>query len=284
MATAAPDLLAGAPALGSGLGYRPPFRADLFANRARVDFLEIVADHYFDAPPERLKELDLLRAHFPLVAHGLDLSIGSAEGVDVAYLERLARLIDRIAPPWWSEHLCFTRAGGVEIGHLAALPHTREAVDVVARNVEQVRRRIRAPLILENVTTVVRVPGAEMDEPAFLTEVLARTGCGWLCDVANLYTNAVNHGVDLDATFERWPWDRLVQIHYAGGRWREGVLIDSHDAATSDAVWKLYDRIVARAPVKGAILERDERLPPFAQLLDEVARARATLREHRRWA
>lgn len=284
MATAAPDFLAGAPALGSGLGYRPPFRADLFANRARVDFLEIVADHYFDAPPERLKELDLLRAHFPLVAHGLDLSIGSAEGVDFAYLEKLARLIDRIAPPWWSEHLCFTRAGGVEIGHLAALPHTREAVDVVARNVEQVRRRIKAPLILENVTTVVRVPGAEMDEPAFLTEVLARTGCGWLCDVANLYTNAVNHGVDLDATFEHWPWDRLVQIHYAGGRWRDGVLIDSHDAATNDAVWKLYDRIVARAPVKGAILERDERLPPFADLLDEVARARATLREHRRWA
>lgn len=283
MATAAPDPLAGAPALGSGLGYRPPFRADLFAHRARVDFLEIVADHYFDAPPEKLKELDLLCAHFPLVAHGLDLSIGSAEGVDIAYVERLARLIDRIAPPWWSEHLCFTRAGGVEIGHLAALPHTREAVDVVARNVEQVRRRIRAPLILENVTTVVRVPGAEMDEPAFLTEVLERTGCGWLCDVANLYTNAVNHGVDLDATFECWPWDRLVQIHYAGGRWRDGVLIDSHDAATSDAVWRLYDRIVARAPVKGAILERDERLPPFVQLLNEVARARATLREHRRW-
>jgi uncharacterized protein len=273
-----------APALGSGLGYRPPFRADLFAHRSGVDFLEIIADHYFDAAPEKLKELDLLRAHFPLVAHGLDLSIGSAEGVDAAYLEKLAQLIARIEPPWWSEHLCFTRAGGVEIGHLAALPYTREAVDVVARNVDRVRKRISAPLVLENITTVVRVPGAEMDEPEFLAQVLARTGCGWLCDVANLYTNAVNQCVDLDATFERWPWDRLVQIHYAGGRWRDGVLIDSHDAATSEAVWALYDRIVARAPVKGVILERDERLPPFSDLLDEVARARATLREHGRWA
>ena len=89
--------------------------------------------------------------------------------------------------------------------------------------------------------------------------------------------------LDLDTTFERWPWDRLVQIHYAGGRWRDGVLIDSHDAATSEAVWALYDRIVARAPVKGVILERDERLPPFGDLLDEVARARATLKEHGRW-
>lgn len=280
MATAADR----APALGSGLGYRPPFRADLFAHRSGVDFLEIIADHYFDAAPEKLKELDLLRAHFPVVAHGLDLSIGSAEGVDAAYLEKLARLIARIEPPWWSEHLCFTRAGGVEIGHLAALPYTREAVDVVARNVERVQKRISAPLVLENITTVVRVPGAEMDEPEFLAQVLSRTGCGWLCDVANLYTNAVNQCVDLDATFERWPWDRLVQIHYAGGRWRDGVLIDSHDAATSEAVWTLYDRIVARAPVKGVILERDERLPPFSDLLDEVARARATLREHGRWA
>lgn len=261
-------------ALGSGLGYRPQFRADLFAHRSDVDFLEIIADHYFDASPEKLAELDLLRAHFPLVAHGLDLSIGSAEGIDPRYLDRLARLIGRIDPPWWSEHLCFTKAGGVEIGHLAAVPYTQEAIEIVARNVAQVRIRIRAPLILENVTTVVRMPGAEMDEPEFLTRVLARTGCGWLCDVANLYANAVNHGVDIDATFERWPWDRLVQVHYAGGRWREGVLIDSHDAATSEAVWALFARIVARAPIKGAILERDERLPAFQELLAEVTRAR----------
>lgn len=288
MATAVRDaasLAAGElPALGSGLGYRAPFRADLFANRARVDFLEIIADHYFDAAPEKLKELDLLRAHFPIVAHGLDLSIGSAEGVDPAYLNKCARLIERIEPPWWSEHLCFTRAGGVDIGHLAALPYTREAIDAVARNVETVQKRISAPLILENITTVVRAPGGEMDEPEFLTRVLDRTGCGWLCDVANLHANTVNFAVDLDATFERWPWDRVVQIHYAGGRWRDGVIIDSHDTATSAAVWALYDRIVAHAPVKGAILERDERLPPFDELLDEVARARATLREHGRWA
>ncbi|BDV34212.1 DUF692 domain-containing protein [Methylocystis iwaonis] len=272
-----------APALGSGLGYRPPFRADLFANRSRVDFLEIIADHYFDAPKEKLAELDLLRAHFPIVAHGLDLSVGSAEAIDSAYLEKFARLIERLDPPWWSEHLCFTRAGGVDIGHLAALPYTQEAIDVVARNVDTVRKRINAPLLLENITTVVRVPGAEMDEPEFLTRTLDATGCGWLCDVANLYTNAVNQQVDIDATFERWPWERLVQIHYAGGRWRDGVLIDSHDSATSEAVWALYDRIVARAPVKGVILERDERLPIFAELLDEVARARATMRDCGRW-
>jgi uncharacterized protein (UPF0276 family) len=179
--------------------------------------------------------------------------------------------------------LCFTRAGGVRIGHIASLPYTREAIDAVARNVDYVRRRIKTPLILENVTTVVRIPGSEMDEAEFLSRTLEATGCGWLCDVANLHVNATNFGFDLERDFDRWPWDRLVQIHYAGGRARNGLLIDSHDAATSDAVWTLYDRVVARAPVRGVVLERDENMPPFLELIDEAARARATLVENRRW-
>lgn len=272
-----------APALGSGVGFRPQFRAELFAHRDQIDFLEIIADHYLDASREKLDELALLKSHFPLVAHGLDLSIGSAEGLDMRYIEKMATLIERIDPPWWSDHLCFTRAGGVSIGHLASLPYTQEAIDVVARNVEHLRRRIKTPLILENITCVVRIPGGDMDEPEFLSRTLEATGCGWLCDVANMHVNAQNFGVDLGAAFERWPWDRLVQIHYAGGRERNGVLIDSHDAATSDEVWALYDRIVARAPVKAVILERDERMPPFGELIDEVARARATLTETGRW-
>lgn len=272
-----------APTLGSGVGFRPQFRADLFAHRDEVDFLEIVADHYLDASREKLDELELLKSHFPLVVHGLDLSIGGAEGLDLRYLDKVAALIERIDPPWWSEHLCFTRAGGVSIGHLASLPYTQEAIDVVARNVDCLRKRIKTPLILENITCVVRVPGAEMEEAEFLSRTLETTGCGWLCDVANLHVNAKNFGYDLDAEFERWPWDRLVQIHYAGGRERDGRLIDSHDAATSEAVWTLYDRIIARAPVKAAVLERDEKIPPFPELLVEVARARATLRKHGRW-
>ena len=273
--------MSGLPRLGSGLGYRPRFRAELFANRTRIDFLEIIADHYFDASPEKLAELDLLAAHFPLVPHGLDLSLGSAEGLDANYVEKLAKLLERINPPWFSEHLCFTRAGGTSIGHLAALPFTASAIDAVARNVDALRKRIKVPLLLENVTTVVAVPGARMDEAEFLTRALERADCGWLCDVANLHANAVNHGVDIDAGFEHWPWDRVVQIHYAGGRWRDGALIDSHDRATAEAVWTLFERVAARAPIKGAVLERDENLPPFAELLAETDRARNIMLAHR---
>ncbi len=272
------------PTLGVGLGFRPPLLAELFRSRDRVDFLEVTADHYFDAPREALDELDLLAAHFPLIPHGLDLSLGSAEGVDGAYLSKFASLVDRLDPPWWSEHLSFTRAGGVSIGHLATLPYTREAVEVVARNVEAVRRRIDAPLILENVTATVLVPSSEMDEPEFLTAVLDRTGCGWLCDVTNMYTNAVNQGIDPGSWLDRWPWDRVVQMHFAGGHWHDGVLVDSHAHPASPEVWSALEEAVARSPVKGIILERDERLPPLSELLDELERARAIGRRHGRWA
>jgi uncharacterized protein (UPF0276 family) len=271
------------PVLGVGLGFRPPFRADLFRNRGQVDFLEITADHYFDATPEKRDELDLLAAHFTLIPHGLDLSLGSAEGIDGAYLDRFAALVERLDPPWWSEHLAFTRAGGLSIGHLATLPSTREVVEVVARNVEACRRRIGVPLILENITATVLVPGAEMTEPEFLTAVLDATGCGWLCDVTNLYTNAVNQGLDLVESLDAWPWDRVVQMHFAGGHWHDGVLVDSHAHATVPEVWQALDAAVSRSSVKGIILERDEQLPPFAELLDELEQARSIGRRHGRW-
>jgi len=270
-------------ALGVGLGFRPPLRAELFQNRDRVDFLEITADYYLGAAPEKRDVLDLLAAHFTLVPHGLDLSLGSAEGIDSAYLDRVAALVERIAPPWWSEHLAFTKAGGVSIGHLATLPYTQEAIDAVVRNVETVRRRIDVPLILENVTATVLVPGAEMGEAAFLTEVLARTGCGWLCDITNLYTNAVNQGLALETCLEGWPWERVVQMHFVGGCWRDGVLIDSHSHATPPEIWRLLEAAVARAPVRGIVLERDERLPPFGELIDELEQARAIGQRAGRW-
>jgi uncharacterized protein (UPF0276 family) len=272
------------PALGVGIGFREPFRAELFRHRDRVDFLEVTADHYFDAPEEKRAELELLADHFPIIPHGLDLSLGSAEGVDACYLEAMVDLVARLDPPWWSEHIAFTRAGGVPIGHLAPLPWTCEAVEVIAHNVEQVRRRTPVPLILENITTPLVIPGSEMDEAEFITAVLDRTGCGLLCDVTNLYTNAVNHGLELERVVDRWPWDRVVQLHFAGGHWHNGSLIDSHAHPTPPEVWDVLEAAVARAPVRGIILERDENLPPFADLLGELGRARAIGRRHRRWA
>lgn len=187
-----------------------------------MDFLEITADHYFDATPEKLRELELLREHFTLIPHGLNLSLGSADGLDSAYLEKFAELVKRLSPPWWSEHIAFTRAGGVEIGHLTPLPFTREAVRTLQQNIAHVRRAISAPLILENITTMVSLPGAEMTEAEFVAEVLKQTDCGLLLDVTNLHTNAVNHGYDAMQFLDQIPLERVVQLHFAGGHQHQG--------------------------------------------------------------
>ena len=276
--------LAPLPTLGVGLGFREPFLTDLFLHPAAADFLEIVADHYFDPTPEKSAELDLLAERFTLIPHGLDLSLGSADGLDAAYLEKFAQLIERLDPPWWSEHLAFTRADGIAIGHLTPLPFTREAVEVFARNVATVRRRIATPLILENITCSIQLPGAEMTEAAFVSAVLDATDCGLLLDVTNLHTNCVNHRADPLAALAQLPLDRVVQLHFTGGHTHDGELIDSHSHPTPPEVWSLLEHVLRRAPVRGVILERDENLPPFAELAAELARARTLGRRHQRWA
>jgi hypothetical protein len=276
-------MLSHLPTLGVGLGFREPFRSDLFLNRGGVDFLEIVAEHYLDAPPQKEQELELLAAHFPLIPHAINLSLGSAEGLDADYLGKLAALIKQLNPPWWSEHICFTRAGGVDIGHLSPLPYTHEAVEVVCRNIEQARRLIDVPLIVENITYMLTVPGGEMTEAQFLAEVVERSDCGLLLDVTNLHINGVNHNYDVHAFLSQLPLERVVQLHFVGGHWHDGVLIDSHSHSTPVEVWKLMDEVLASVPVKGIVLERDENLPPFAEISAEVEHARKIGRCHGRW-
>jgi len=276
-------MLSRIPALGVGLGFREPFRGELFLNQGQVDFLEITADHYLDAPPEKEEELELLAEHFILVPHAINLSLGSAEGVDPDYLEKLAKLIARLNPPWWSEHIAFTKAGGIDIGHLSPLPFSEEAVEVLCRNIKEVKSRIPVPLILENITYLVNVPGGEIAEDEFLVRVLEQTDCGMLLDVMNLHANAVNHGYDPYAFLDRLPSERIVQLHFVGGHWHDNMLIDSHSHATPVQVWQLMEEVISKAPVKGAILERDENLPPFAELLVEVQQARQIGEKHQRW-
>ena len=183
-----------------------------------------------------------------------------------------------VKPPFWSEHIAFTRAGGRSIGHLAPMPRTNEAIEAIARNVERAHRAIPTSLILENITEGFVSPGAEMDEPEFVAGVLEASGCGWLCDVANLWTNAVNQGRDWRAELERWPWQKAVQAHFAGGRQgRDGEWIDSHDRPTPPEAFALMAELGRRGALRGAILERDEDLPPFDEMLVELDRARSAL-------
>ena len=181
------------PVLGVGIAFRQPFLADVFHHLDAIDFLEITADHYFNGGPGKYSELDLLKRHFTLIPHGLDLSLGSAEGIDDAYLAATARAHCACGPAMVERaHRVHSRGRRV---HRTSRPTPLDSRSRRCRrgNVERVKSRIHSPLILENITSPMIVPGSEMDEVEFLTAVLDRTGCGLLCDVTNLYTNSVNH-------------------------------------------------------------------------------------------
>lgn len=282
-------MLTNIPVMGVGLGYRAPFRSELFQNRRAVDFLEITADHFFSDSvavnwqSHSGQELSLLKNHFPLIPHGLNLSLGSAEGLDRHYLDQLASVVEAVNPPYWSEHVALTRSGSIEIGHLSPVELSRASLKVVVRNIRAACDVIRRPLILENITYHVRLPFSTMDEASFLGELLEVSGCGMLLDVTNLYTNSVNHQFDAVQFLRKLPAERIVQLHFVGGHWRDGVLIDSHSHATSTEVWSLLDEVLAYAPVKGMILERDENIPPLTELVPELERARSLGRKHERW-
>jgi uncharacterized protein len=243
------------PKLSVGIGFREQFRADLFLHRTEIDFLEITADHYLDATAQKLEELELLRQHFPLVPHGLNLSLGSAEGVDEKYLEKFAALVENVQPAWFSEHICFTKSGGVDIGHLAPLAFTRESLAVLKRNIRRVKEFIKTPLILENITYMVRFPFSEMDEAEFITELIEETDCGLLLDVTNLYINSVNHNYDWREFLQKLSASRIVQLHF------------------------VFREVCVKSNVKGAILERDENFPPFAEILEEIRTAKKLFEE-----
>jgi uncharacterized protein (UPF0276 family) len=276
-------LLANLPRLGVGLAYREPFRDELLQKQSEVDFLEIAADDYLDATPVLEEELELLAEHFTIVPHFMKLSLGSAEGLDEAYLEKVAALVKWLNPPWWSEHIGFTRAGKVTLAHPAPLPFTKDAVAVMKRNIITARRAIPTPLILENVCSQLVWPGTEMDEADFLNEVLGVGGCGLLLDVTNLFANAPSFGGDPAAFLERLPLDRVVQIHFSGGHESKGRFVDSRGQAVPEGVWQLLEQAVAQAPVRSICLERDDNLPPLGEVLWELERARAIGRQHRRW-
>jgi uncharacterized protein (UPF0276 family) len=263
------------PKLGVGVGFREQFRGDLFLNQTAIDFLEITADHYLDATAKKSAELDLLGSHFQLIPHGLNLSLGSAEGVDQDYLEKLAALIERVKPAWWSEHICFTRADGVDIGHLAPLPFTAEAVEVLVTNIEHVKSVIKVPLILENITYNGHFPFAELSETEFIRQIVEATDCGLLLDVTNLYINSRNHNYDWLEFLNELPTERIVQLHFVGAHEHDDKWIDAHAHSTNKEIWRVFAEVCrCAANLKGAILERDENIPPFGEIARELQIAR----------
>jgi uncharacterized protein len=254
--------------LGVGIGWREEL-AGFIARRHDLGFVEVVAEGiHADQPlPAGLEEL---HRRLPVIPHGVKLSLGGAEEPDPARVAHLATVADRLGASLVSEHVAFVRAGGLEAGHLLPVPRTREALAVLAANVRLAQAELPVPLALEHIAALLEWPAPELDEAAFLTELLNRTEAFLLLDVANLYASARNHGGDPLAFLDALPLERIAYMHVAGGAERDGLYHDTHAHPTPAAVLDLVTEVCARREPPGVLLERDDAYPPETELAAEL--------------
>jgi uncharacterized protein (UPF0276 family) len=270
--------------LKAGLGWRPELAASIFANLDRIDVVEVIAEDWFDARERDLRALRLLGRTLPMFLHGTSLGLASVHPVDERRLRKIARLIDAVQPAAWSEHLAFVRAGGMEIGHLAAPPRTRATIDGLTANVERAKRITGVTPILENIATLIDPPLSEMNEIEFVHDAIVACGVPLLLDLHNLHANATNFGWDAREFLAAMDDVPIAYVHLAGGRLLSGGrILDDHLHATPDPVFALLAELASRReePLT-VVLERDGRYPQFDELLAELERAREVVNDGRR--
>jgi uncharacterized protein (UPF0276 family) len=259
----------------AGLGFKPQHFAEAIACPAAGLWFEIHAENYMVEGGPRLAMLDALRAERPLSVHGVGLSLASAEPSDPVHLHALARLVDRCEPFLVSEHLAWCRFGERCFPDLLPFPRTTAALERIARNIRIVQDVLRRPILIENPSLYLDLDGHEWSETEFLSELVARTGCGLLVDINNIVVSAHNLGFDPHAYVAGLPGRAIGEYHLAGHAPDEAgaLLIDTHDAPVPDEVWTLFDHALARFGTRPTLIERDGNVPAFDDLLAERERA-----------
>jgi uncharacterized protein (UPF0276 family) len=264
----------------AGIGLRGPHVAEIQAERPAVAWLEVHAENYMGGGPS-LRSLEQIRRDYPISVHGVGLSLGSAGGVDERHLARLGRLVRRLEPPFVSEHLSWSIAGGTYLNHLLPLPYTEETLAVLGRNVMCAQEHLGRIILVENPSSYLRFGHSTIPEPEFLAELVARTGCGLLCDVNNIYVSAQNFHLDATAYLDALPAAAVREIHLAGHASNDvdgrTILIDDHGAPVAAPVWTLYRYALGRFGPVPSLVEWDTALPSLDVLLREARAADACL-------
>jgi uncharacterized protein len=260
--------------LGFGLGLRTEHYDAVLRDAPRVDWLEVLSENYLVPGGKPLYYLDRMRERYPLVMHGVSLSIGSTAPLRLDYLRELKGLAARVQPEWISDHLCWTGVDGVNLHDLMPLPYTAEALAHVVQRVRQVQDFLGRRILLENVSSYVAYATSEMTEWDFLAELARQADCDILLDINNVYVSAVNHGFSPHAFLDAMPAERVRQFHLAGHRNCGSYIVDTHDAPIVDPVWDLYRAAVARFGDVATMIERDANIPPLTELLAELDVAR----------
>ncbi|NOZ53431.1 MAG: DUF692 domain-containing protein [Gammaproteobacteria bacterium] len=260
--------------LGYGLGLRTDYYDIILNESPDVDWFEVISENYMVKGGKALYYLDAIRENYPMVMHGVSLSIGGTDVLDIDYLKQLKALVERIEPCWVSDHLCWTGQGGHNLHDLMPLPYNREAISHVAQRVQQVQDFLGRQILLENVSSYISYQHSEMSEWDFYSAVVEEADCLMLLDINNIYVSSKNHHFDALDYLNGVPEQRVCQFHLAGHEDNGGIVVDTHDHPVADPVWRLYESALRRFGPVSTMIERDDRMPPFCELLDELQQAR----------
>ncbi len=263
---------------GVGIGLRKELFEPLLATSRHVDWLEVVSENYIDASGRADVMLERFAERWPIVPHGVALSVGSE--APPGYLDGLAALVRRVAPPYISDHACYSSIGRRNYLDLLPLPRHGEAVARVVRNSRAAMAATGVPLVLENITTYAEMPGSTMSEAAFLAAIAEQAGVGLLLDVNNLYINAVNQHRSARDLLDEFPLRHVKQLHLAGHTWDGDLLLDTHAAPIAPEVWELYIEVLERCGPLPTLVEWDQHIPSLDAVLDEADHARELMERH----
>ena len=266
--------------LGFGLGLRPNHYEAVLREVPGIDWFEILTENYLVPGGKPLYYLDQIKERYPLVMHGVSMSIGSTDPLDRQYLSEVKSLMHHVKPKWISDHLCWTGVDQKNMHDLLPLPYTAEAIKHVVNRIRQVQDFLGQRILIENVSSYLNYQQSEMTEWEFLKTICEEADCLLLLDVNNIYVSSVNHEFDPLAYINALPINRVQQIHLAGHSNVGDYIIDTHDQPVIDEVWQLYAKTIQRFGAVATMIERDDNIPPLAELVAELNRARFIFNEN----
>ncbi len=267
------------PILGCGVGLRSPHIDEILETQPDVPWFELLADNHRVQGGVIPAQVEMIRDHYPVTLHSVGLSLGSVDPLNRVYLEQLKLLAQRADATWISEHLCFTSIDGTFTHDLLPLPYTEESLRHVVDRIGRVQDFFQSRILVENVSSYIHFTDSQIPEDEFLCAVAEQADCWLLVDVNNIYVNQINHGLNGNEYIDRLPLERIREIHLAGYEDKGDYLLDTHNHAVSDPVWRLYKRLIRRRSDIPTLIEWDSDIPPFSILMDEAHKASAIVEE-----
>jgi uncharacterized protein (UPF0276 family) len=276
----------GCPVIGVGIGFRHKYFQKLLTlpttELPQLDWLEFTPENYIGFGGYSKYYLDEMFKLYPVIPHGVSLSIGSVDDFDKDYLKGLDQLLSEYNPPWFSDHLCFSSVNGYYSNDLIPLPRTIESVEHLSNRIKFLQDRFQKPFLIENISYYLEYPDNAISDHEFISLILEKADCGLLLDMNNIYVNSINHKYDPYQYLNSLPLNRVVQVHIAGHTEYSDIVIDTHGNPVKDDVWKLLEYFLKDHNPCAVMIERDLNLPPFEELMAEYGKLKKIWENHRK--